>query len=205
MCPKPQPSSAHPCPAPTQPPSKPQPSSAHPCPAPTQPPSKPPTLTHTRDLHHNQKETHLLSLTTPPHPHPLHTPCTHIRTPPPPRTLQVKLVLHDNRFFLESPHPPPRTLQVKLVLHDNRFFLESPHPAVLRTLLADPVIAEARAVRAVGGSGGPGGGGGSIGGGAGAGFDVSLARRDAAVAELAAVETIDLEAAGGEEDAVGGE
>jgi hypothetical protein len=76
---------------------------------------------------------------------------------------------------------------------------------VLRTLLADPVIAEARAVRAVGGSGGPGGGGGSIGGGAGAGFDVSLARRDAAVAELAAVETIDLEAAGGEEDAVGGE
>lgn len=35
--------------------------------------------------------------------------------------------------------------KVKIVLQKNRFFLESPYPEVLRTLLEDDVIAEARA------------------------------------------------------------
>ncbi|KAI9336567.1 P-loop containing nucleoside triphosphate hydrolase protein, partial [Obelidium mucronatum] len=47
--------------------------------------------------------------------------------------------------------------KVKLVLNDNRYYLESTYPKVLRHLLKDPVINQARAVRSGGGDGGGGG------------------------------------------------
>ena len=57
--------------------------------------------------------------------------------------------------------------KVKLVLKQGRFWVESPHPAILRELLDDAVIADARVVREEDGNGnGNGGGGGGGGGGA---------------------------------------
>ena len=39
-------------------------------------------------------------------------------------------------------------VQVKLVLQHNKFYVESPDPAILRQLLRDPVIQEARVQQA---------------------------------------------------------
>jgi DNA excision repair protein ERCC-3 len=106
----------------------------------------------------------------------------------------------------------PACLQVKLVLQQNRFFVESPHPAILRQLLRDSAIADAAVLPDArpGGGGGAGaasGGDGAgaeageegFGGGGGSQFRVGAARRDRAVADLAQIEEIDLAAEEGEE------
>jgi hypothetical protein len=91
-----------------------------------------------------------------------------------------------------------RAPQVKLVLQQNKFFVESPHPEVLRRLLADPTIRDA--ARLPGDSKPDGAGGG---GGAGAAeFRVDAARRDRAVADLAQIQEIDLAGEEGETTAL---
>lgn len=112
--------------------------------------------------------------------------------------------------------------KVKLVLQQNRFFVESPHPEILRQLLEDRVIKDASelpqapgsiagaAGTAAGAEGGPAAGaaaaaaaGGGGGGGGGQGltqFHVGAARRDRAVADLARMEEIDLVGEDEEED-----
>lgn len=84
-------------------------------------------------------------------------------------------------------------LQVKLVLQQNKFFVESPHPDILRKLKRDPVIADAAVLPDRGGGTG-GAGQGEAGGGE---FRVGAARRDRAAADLAQMEAIDLAAAEG--------
>ncbi|KAL4441851.1 hypothetical protein ABPG77_003767 [Micractinium sp. CCAP 211/92] len=92
--------------------------------------------------------------------------------------------------------------KVKLVLQQNRFFVESPHPEILRQLLRDPVI-KAAAVPAPGGAGAGGGGGGAAGDEGLQAFRVGAARRDRAVADLARIEEIDLAAEEGEPGGAG--
>jgi DNA excision repair protein ERCC-3 len=77
--------------------------------------------------------------------------------------------------------------KVKLVLQRNKFFLESAHPAVLRTLLADDVIAAARVAPEAAADGGaplPD-------------FDVADAPPELAAAELAAAARAGVDEAGG--------
>ena len=47
----------------------------------------------------------------------------------------------------------PPLSQVKLVLQHNKFYVESPDPAILRKLLKDPVIQEARVLSDAGDAG----------------------------------------------------
>ncbi|PSC73140.1 DNA repair helicase XPB1-like [Micractinium conductrix] len=83
--------------------------------------------------------------------------------------------------------------KVKLVLQQNRFFVESPHPEILRKLLADPVVKDAARLDKPGGADGAGG----------SQFQVGAARRDRALADLAAIEEIDLAAEEDEEEGGG--
>ncbi len=91
-------------------------------------------------------------------------------------------------FFLS---PTPFSPQVKLVLQRNRFMVESPHPDVLRALLRDRTMQEARVKEARGG-GGSGSGSGNGEGEGGGGFQVTQGLRDRAAADLAAVQELDL-------------
>ncbi|KAL4433953.1 hypothetical protein ABPG75_000394 [Micractinium tetrahymenae] len=91
--------------------------------------------------------------------------------------------------------------KVKLVLQQNKFFVESPHPEILRQLLKDPTIKSAALPAPGGAKPGGGGGGGAGQEGEGQQFRVGAARRDRAVADLASIEEIDLAA---EEDEPGG-
>ena len=75
--------------------------------------------------------------------------------------------------------------KVKLVLKNNRFLVESPDAKVLKTLLADEVIREARMTR-----GGVAGGTGEAEGAETDGFIQSKALRDTAVEKLAATKNI---------------
>lgn len=83
--------------------------------------------------------------------------------------------------------------KVKLVLQRNKFFLESAHPDVLRTLLADEVIAKARVAEP------------ARGGAAAGAFTQAAAPREAAAAALAAAARAEVDAAVAAGEAAAGE
>ena len=79
------------------------------------------------------------------------------RLPPP---SQRRLLCRHMPRLPASPSTAPQATslplfsQVKLVLQQNRFFVESPHPEILRKLLADPVVKDAARLDKPGGADG---------------------------------------------------